>query len=292
MAMIDFVKKIHKHCADDLEPGEEVLAATFGQPPGAIRRQVAFGAIGGAVGAVAGEAMAMTKIQMVSDTEALGLGLHVLQLGFGLGHHVVRCPVDEVLVAQLALEPLDDLGDPLVSEVGEMAQRLLGGMVVVEDQVGDPGQLLVSGDGDGGQPRLLVDGRRHLDEAFDRTVPEQIEVLGTQILARLVTGNEVEVARTPQMVLDAAQDAAGVALADLGDQDTDGVAALVAQRPGHVVGPIVELAGRLEHPILGLLGDRLGHRGTVDDERNRCRRQIEVLRHRLERDPLLAPRGR
>ena len=49
MAMIDFVKKINKHCADDLEPGEEVLASTFGQPPGAIRRQVAWGAIGGAV---------------------------------------------------------------------------------------------------------------------------------------------------------------------------------------------------------------------------------------------------
>ena len=63
MAMIDFVKKIHKHCADDLEPGEEVLAATFGQPPGAIRRQVAFGAIGGAVGAVAGEALANKRIK-------------------------------------------------------------------------------------------------------------------------------------------------------------------------------------------------------------------------------------
>ncbi len=60
-AMIDFAKKIRKSCAGDLEPGEEVVAATFVQPPGAIRRQVAFGAIGGAVGAVAGEAMASTR---------------------------------------------------------------------------------------------------------------------------------------------------------------------------------------------------------------------------------------
>ncbi|MEM1331991.1 MAG: hypothetical protein AAGG08_00910 [Actinomycetota bacterium] len=62
MAMIDFTKKIHKHCADDLEPGEQVLASTFGQPPGAIRRQVAFGAIGGAVGAVAAEVIANKRV--------------------------------------------------------------------------------------------------------------------------------------------------------------------------------------------------------------------------------------
>ena len=63
MAMVDFVKKIHKHCADDLEPGEQVLASTFGQPPGAIRRQVAWGAVGGAVGAIAGEALANKRIK-------------------------------------------------------------------------------------------------------------------------------------------------------------------------------------------------------------------------------------
>lgn len=72
--MIDFTKKIHKHCAADLEPGEEVLASTFGQPPGAIRRQVAFGAIGGAVGAVAGEALANKRIK---ESEQSGEGITV-----------------------------------------------------------------------------------------------------------------------------------------------------------------------------------------------------------------------
>jgi hypothetical protein len=59
--MIDFAKKIRKSCAADLEPGEEVLAGTFVQPPGAIRRQMTYGAIGGAVGAIAGEAMASKR---------------------------------------------------------------------------------------------------------------------------------------------------------------------------------------------------------------------------------------
>ncbi len=75
MAMIDFVKKINKHCAGDLLPGEQVLASTFGQPPGAIRRQVAWGAVGGAVGAVAGEAMANKRIQ--DSPERTGEGIHL-----------------------------------------------------------------------------------------------------------------------------------------------------------------------------------------------------------------------
>lgn len=60
-AMIDFAKKIRKNCAADLEPGEEVLAGTFVQPPGAIRKQVALGALGGAVGLLAGEKLASKR---------------------------------------------------------------------------------------------------------------------------------------------------------------------------------------------------------------------------------------
>ena len=77
MAMIDFTKKIHKHCAEDLEPGETVAASTFGQPPGAIRRQVAFGAIGGAVGAVAGEALANKRIEKSEQNAGEGIVLEI-----------------------------------------------------------------------------------------------------------------------------------------------------------------------------------------------------------------------
>ncbi len=77
MAMIDFAKKINKHCADDLHPGEEVLAATFGQPPGAIRRQVAYGAVGGAVGAIAGEALANKRIEQSDQNSGEGITLDI-----------------------------------------------------------------------------------------------------------------------------------------------------------------------------------------------------------------------
>lgn len=53
--MIDFGKKITKHCGDDLESGETVVAGTFVQPAGAIRSQIAYGAIGGVVGMAVGQ---------------------------------------------------------------------------------------------------------------------------------------------------------------------------------------------------------------------------------------------
>jgi hypothetical protein len=60
--MIDFAKKITKSCSGDLEAGEIVHAGTFVQPAGATRSPVTFGAIGGAVGMVAGNAMAQKRV--------------------------------------------------------------------------------------------------------------------------------------------------------------------------------------------------------------------------------------
>ncbi|MGI9610265.1 MAG: PH domain-containing protein [Acidimicrobiia bacterium] len=48
-------KKIRKSCASDLLPGEDIVAGTFGQPLGAFKKQVAFGAVGGLIGSMAGE---------------------------------------------------------------------------------------------------------------------------------------------------------------------------------------------------------------------------------------------
>jgi hypothetical protein len=52
--MVDWARKINKHCGDALYPGEQIAAGTVVQPSGTIGRQVAFG-VGGVVGAVAAE---------------------------------------------------------------------------------------------------------------------------------------------------------------------------------------------------------------------------------------------
>lgn len=53
--MVDMAKKIHKKSPNLLNPGEEVLAATVVSPVGQFKKTVAFGAVGGLVGAAVGQ---------------------------------------------------------------------------------------------------------------------------------------------------------------------------------------------------------------------------------------------
>lgn len=55
--MADMVKRIHKKGAEFLNEGEEILAAAVVSPVGQFKKTVAFGAVGGVVGAVAGAAI-------------------------------------------------------------------------------------------------------------------------------------------------------------------------------------------------------------------------------------------
>jgi hypothetical protein len=55
--MVDMVKKIHKKGAELLLPGEEVLGACVVSPVGQFKKSVAFGVIGGGVGAAVGSAI-------------------------------------------------------------------------------------------------------------------------------------------------------------------------------------------------------------------------------------------
>ena len=55
--MVDMVKKLHKKSANLLNPGEQIRAAAVVTAPGQFKKQVAFGAIGGLVGAAVGSAV-------------------------------------------------------------------------------------------------------------------------------------------------------------------------------------------------------------------------------------------
>ncbi len=67
--MVDWNKKVSKHCGDSLQAGEEFVAATYAEPPGVIGRTVAFGAVGGIVGHAAGARASKKKAE---EAEALG----------------------------------------------------------------------------------------------------------------------------------------------------------------------------------------------------------------------------
>ena len=71
--MPDFVKKIKKARPDDLEAGEELLAATVGQPMGTFSRQ----ALGGIVGVLASKKMADKKLAALDGADASGIAASV-----------------------------------------------------------------------------------------------------------------------------------------------------------------------------------------------------------------------
>ena len=73
--MPDFVKKIRKARPDDLQAGEELLAATIGQPSGTFSRQ----ALGGIVGVMAAKKMADKRQATLEGADASGLAASIPQ---------------------------------------------------------------------------------------------------------------------------------------------------------------------------------------------------------------------
>lgn len=55
--MVDMVKKLHKKNGDLLQPGETILGAATVTAVGQFKKNVAFGAVGGLVGAAVGNAI-------------------------------------------------------------------------------------------------------------------------------------------------------------------------------------------------------------------------------------------
>lgn len=134
--MVDFTKKVTKNTSA-LHPGEEVLAATFAQPPGSTKRSVAFG-IGGAVGA----AVAASR-KGGSGDPARG--------------SASRMPVGKNVV--LAVTPMRFLvfeHKPLSGNAGELLAEFPLGDVSIEGEKRKLTHLLTIGFADGSSSQLEV----------------------------------------------------------------------------------------------------------------------------------------
>ncbi len=70
--MVDMVKKIHKKSADLLEPGEELSGACVIMGVGQFKKNVAFGAVGGLVGAAVGQAISGKADEVAAGSMADG----------------------------------------------------------------------------------------------------------------------------------------------------------------------------------------------------------------------------
>src|SRR5208337_271777 len=156
--------------------------------------------------------------------------------------------------------------DLTIAEVKKVLQCYLSRTFVVEHDVGYTGDLIVPGDGDYGQREVEVPGGIDGDEAIHRSFLEHTWVLVDQILTVAMAGDEIEVTFLQEVIFDAAHDGGGIAVADFGDDDSDGEAALRAQGASEEIGTIFEFAGGGEDAVFGLLRDGVGNAGAVDDE--------------------------
>ena len=113
--MPDLVKKIMKANGDVLQSGEELLAATIGQPSGTFSRQ----ALGGIVGVMAAKKMADKKMASLDGSDASGIAASIppnQQLIIGLSD------LRLLFFSQAAMSgnPKDLVADLDLSEIFEM----------------------------------------------------------------------------------------------------------------------------------------------------------------------------
>ena len=168
--------------------------------------------------------------------------------------------------------------DAAMAKRMQMVERLFHRQVMVENDVGDVFGRAVSGDGDHRHRHLnLVGGRVEQQKAIHGALHQHARVLFNQFALPVVAGGEVEVVRCGQLLHHAAHDAGKVALAQVGRQHAYAHGLALPQRAGKVVGPVVEALGGLDDPVAGLLGNGLGGRGVVQDQRNGGLRELQVL---------------
>ena len=235
-----------------------------------------------------------------------GLGGDVSELGgrgitLELGHETEVDGQAELAGDTLDVGPADrgvrteflsfNKGDLAVAKVIQVLEGDFGSAVMVQNNVDDAADVVVAGNSDDGDREVEVPGRVDGNEAVDGTLEKHAGVFVDEVGAMAVAGDEVEVALLEEIVFEAAHDRGGVAVADLGNDNADGEAALGAQGTGEKIRTVLELAGGGENAILGLLGDGIGDVGTIDDERNGGGRKAEVIGQFFEAYRLLGSAG-
>ena len=177
--------------------------------------------------------------------------------------------------------------DFAVAKLVEMAQSKLGGSLLVEHHIRDAFDLAMACDDYGGEnPDALFEGRIDKDEALDGAIHEEARILLDQIGLAAVARGEIEVAFFNEVLFDAAEDLHGIAVAEFGNKDADGECLALAQGAREEAGAVVEFGGSLGDPVAGFLRDGTDAGSIIQNQRNGCRREVEVLAQRAQTDGL------
>src|SRR5579859_4330376 len=96
--------------------------------------------------------------------------------------------------------------------------------------------------------------------------------------------DEIKIAFLQKMIFNARHNERGVSLADLRDENANGVTPLLSERAGQVIRPVIQFARRFANQFLRMMRNRFCVWRAIHHKRDRGLREAEVLRQRLETD--------
>ncbi len=114
---------------------------------------------------------------------------------------------------------------------------------------------------------------RHVnrDQSLDAAFEHQLRITFEQVLAMMMTGDEVEVTFLEQVFLNPTQHLRRIAAAQLRNQHAQRECALRPQRTRDVVRLVIEFPGRLKDAIFRLLGNGIGRLRLIQNQREGSR---------------------
>jgi hypothetical protein len=161
-----------------------------------------------------------------------------------------------------------DESDSSVAQCTEMLESEMCGEIVIEDDVGHAGNLLMTGDGNSGKRVRSSINRINSDDAFGGALLKNKRIFINEVSPVPMTHYEIEIAFVKEMVFDPRQNGGRVSLADLWDYYADRETPLLTKKARHEVGPVIEFKCGGADPFLGRMRNRLRARRPVDHQGN------------------------
>jgi hypothetical protein len=152
-----------------------------------------------------------------------------------------------------------------------------GGEIVIEHDICDAGCFAVNGDAD--ERQRYVGGRFGVDEkkAIDAAPHEEFLIFLPEVGLAEVADDEGEEALLEEILFDAEHDAGDVALAELGNDDADGISEAGPQHASVKVGAVGEFFGGGVDTLLGWIGNGFGDGRVVEYDGHGCGREVKVI---------------
>lgn len=173
-------------------------------------------------------------------------------------------------------------GDAAVTKVVEVLQGEACGMVMIENNIGNTGNVEMGGDPYGRQRDLLAQLRIDQQQTIDGTADQQVRILLDEVRVTEMADSEVEIAGLEEILFNTGHKSGEVAFAELGYDDTDRIGKPRSQHASVHVGPVVKLFRGIEDALTRLRRYGLSHRRVVKDDRYRCRRKVQIIGKNLE----------